>query len=138
RQPVRGRQRHGVQHGRHRQRGQRNLHRPQRLHGRRHPVTVNVTSGAASASYVLPAGTSGGAYTLKAAYNGTVNFAASTDTGHTLTINPTAATTSAANASATYTVASQTLTLTPSVSSAAITVSERTETFTILTASTTI
>src|SRR5205085_2658883 len=43
------------------------------------PVTVNVTGGAASASYTLPAGTLGGSYTINAVYNGTANYLASTD-----------------------------------------------------------
>src|SRR5207253_2335555 len=35
------------------------------------PVTINVVSGAAAASYALPAGTPGGIYTIQAVYNGT-------------------------------------------------------------------
>ena len=38
-------------------------------------MTVNVSQGAATASYPLTAGLVGGSYTIKAVYNGTVNFA---------------------------------------------------------------
>ena len=34
------------------------------------PITVNVVSGAASANYALPAGVTGGSYTIQAVYNG--------------------------------------------------------------------
>jgi len=102
------------------------------------PVTVSVSSGAASASYTLPAGTAGGTDTIKAVYNGTVNFGASTDTGHTLTINAAGTTTASSNVSAAYNVASQSVGLSASVTSSAGTVSEGTETFTILSGSTVI
>lgn len=49
-------------------------------------VTFNVASGAASGIYVLPGGTGTGTYTIQAVYNGTANFATSTDTTHTLTV----------------------------------------------------
>ena len=51
-------------------------------------VTVNVGNGTASASYVLPAGTSTGTYTIRAVDNGTADFPGSTDTSHSLTVNP--------------------------------------------------
>src|SRR5271157_4458049 len=54
-------------------------------------VTVNVDNGTASASYVLPAATPLGTYTIQAVYNGTADFAGSTDTSHSLTVNPGAA-----------------------------------------------
>jgi hypothetical protein len=50
-------------------------------------VTVNVSAGAAAATYVLPGGTAAGTYTIKAVYNGTANFATSTDTSHSLTVS---------------------------------------------------
>ncbi len=51
------------------------------------PVTVNVTGGAASASYTLPAGTPAGTYTIKAVYSGAPDFApGSTDASHSLTV----------------------------------------------------
>ena len=46
-----------------------------------------VSSGAASVSYALPAGQVAGAYTIQAAYNSTGNFATSSDSTHSLTIN---------------------------------------------------
>ena len=50
-------------------------------------VTANVSAGAAAATYVLPGGTAAGTYTIKAVYNGTANFATSTDTSHSLTVS---------------------------------------------------
>jgi virginiamycin B lyase len=52
------------------------------------PVTVNVVSGMASADYVLPPGIPSGTYTIEARYNGTPDFTGSSDSGHSLTINP--------------------------------------------------
>ncbi len=49
-------------------------------------VTVDVVNGTASASYVLPAGTPTGTYTIQAVYNGTTNFGVSSDRTHTLTV----------------------------------------------------
>ncbi len=49
------------------------------------PVTVNVSDGAASTVYTLPAGTSAGTYIIQAVYNGTANFLGYTDTSHDLT-----------------------------------------------------
>ena len=49
-------------------------------------VTVNVVSGAANATYVLPASTPVNVYTIQAVYNGTTNFNGSMDTSHTLTV----------------------------------------------------
>jgi streptogramin lyase len=54
-------------------------------------VTINVMDGSASASYVLPAGTLTGIYTIQAVYNGTTDFPGSTDTSHSLTVNAGAA-----------------------------------------------
>ena len=51
------------------------------------PVTVNVSAGAASAVYVLPAGTAAGTYIIQAVYSGTPDLAGSTDTGHSLTVS---------------------------------------------------
>ena len=52
------------------------------------PVTVNVSAGAASASYVLPAGTAAGTYIIQAVYNGTPDFDGSSDASHTLSSSP--------------------------------------------------
>ena len=65
------------------------------------PVTVNVCSGAASASYVLPAGTPGGTYIIQAVYNGTTNFLGFTDTSQP-DRQAAATATAAASASATF------------------------------------
>ncbi len=51
------------------------------------PATANVSNGAVTASYTLPGGTAVGTYTIEAVYNGTVDFATSTDTSQSLTIN---------------------------------------------------
>jgi streptogramin lyase len=51
-------------------------------------VTVNVGNGMASASYDLPGGTLTGNYIIQAVYNGTTDLPGSTDTRHTLTVNP--------------------------------------------------
>ncbi len=66
------------------------------------PVTVNVSSGAAAANYILPAGIEGGTYTIVATYNGTIDFFTDTDSSHSLVVNAAASATSAANASATF------------------------------------
>jgi sugar lactone lactonase YvrE len=52
------------------------------------PVTVNVTSGSASANYTLPAGTPAGTYTIEAAYSSSKGFAESSDSSHTLIVAP--------------------------------------------------
>ena len=99
-------------------------------------VSVNVASGTASASYVLPAGASTGTYTIQAVYDGTADFVGSTDTSHSLTVSAATTSTSAASASATFSRSSQTVTLGATVTSAAGTVNEGTETFTILSGTT--
>ena len=50
------------------------------------PTTANVTSGTASASYLLPAATALGTYTIQAVYNGTADFGGSTDSTQLLTV----------------------------------------------------
>ena len=50
-------------------------------------VTVNVANGTASANYGLPADLGQDTYTIQAVYNGTVNFAGSSDTGHSLVVD---------------------------------------------------
>ena len=101
-------------------------------------VTVDVGNGTASASYVLPAGTATGTYTVHAVYNGTSDFLGSTDTGHSLTVSPATTSTQAASTSTTFSTASQTLPLSATVTSAAGTVDEGTETFSILNGTTVI
>ena len=58
-------------------------------------VTVNVSAGAASAAYALPAGTGAGTYIIQAVYNGTTNFLGYTDTSQDLVINAAATATAA-------------------------------------------
>ena len=70
-------------------------------------VTVSVVNGAASASYVLPAGTGAGSYTIQAAYSGTGSFLASSDNTHSLIISQAATDIAAANAAATVSAGSQ-------------------------------
>jgi hypothetical protein len=101
-------------------------------------VTVNVSAGAASASYTLPGGTPGGPYTIQAAYNGTTNFANSSDSSHHLNINAATTVTSAANAVAPVRAASQSVVLNATVTSPAGTINEGTLTFTILNGSATV
>ena len=96
------------------------------------PVTVNVSAGAASTSYALPAGTSAGTYIIEAVYNGTTNFLGYTDEGQTLVISAAATASATASASATFTTGGQSVNLSTLVTSAAGTVDEGTETFTIL------
>ena len=47
-----------------------------------------VSSGSASVSYTLPAATHIGSYTIQAAYNGSTDFAGSSNNAHTLTVAP--------------------------------------------------
>ena len=51
------------------------------------PATANVSNGAVTANYTVPGGTPIGTYTIQAVYNGTVDYATSTDTSQSLTIN---------------------------------------------------
>ena len=94
------------------------------------PVSVNVTAGAASASYVLPGGTTAGTYTIQAVYDGTADYGSSMDSSQTLTVNVATTATAAAGATATFGDASVTLSAT--ITSPAGTVNQGTETFTIL------
>ncbi|HEY7427510.1 MAG TPA: Ig-like domain repeat protein [Gemmataceae bacterium] len=55
------------------------------------PTSGPLTNGIASVSYVLPAGTAAGSYTVEAVYNPGADFAPSSDTRHSLTITPAAA-----------------------------------------------
>ncbi len=100
------------------------------------PATADVSDGAVTASYTLPGGTTGGTYTIEAAYNGTVDFGGSSDTSQTLTVSAAASATAAASASATYSAGDQFVALSATVTSLAGTVSEGTETFTILSGAT--
>ena len=102
-------------------------------------VTVNVVSGFASTTYILPAGLAGGTYNLQVVYTGTANFATSTPTVGTFVIMPAVAVTQASSTSTTYTVSGEMVALTATVTSLATSsVNEGTETFIILSGATVI
>ena len=101
-------------------------------------VTVNVSAGAASAVYGLPAGMAAGTYTIEAVYNGTADYLGSTDTSQSLTVNAAVTATAAASAFSTFSTSDQDLTLTATITSTAGVVNEGTETFTILNGTTVI
>ena len=77
-------------------------------------------------------GSRAASYTIKAVYDGGPDFQTSTDTSHTLTVNPAATTTSAANVTTTFSSSAHSVTLTATVTSTAGTVGEGSETFTVL------
>ncbi|MEI6236715.1 MAG: PKD domain-containing protein, partial [Planctomycetota bacterium] len=95
-------------------------------------VSTQVVEGAASVSYVLPAGTPVGTYTLIATYGNGTNFATSTDHVHLLTITPAATTTTASNQTCVYSSASQNVTLSATVNANGSTVNEGTVTFQLM------
>jgi CSLREA domain-containing protein len=94
-------------------------------------TSAALTNGNASVSYTIPAGQVPATYTIKAVYNASTDFATSTDTTHTLTING-GTTTTAANASVTYSPSSQLVALAATVTSTVGTVTNGMVTFTIL------
>jgi hypothetical protein len=102
------------------------------------PVTASVnSSGVATATLLLPAGTVGGTDTILAIYNGTATYLGSIDASHTITVNPATATTTATAVSDTFSaLGAQTVNLSAKVTSANGTVNEGTETFTVLAGST--
>ena len=77
------------------------------------PVPAPV-SAAASASYVVPAGTAPGSYTIEADYVGTVSFLNSSDSKHSLVVQATTIIT-AMSTSATFSASDQSVPLTASV-----------------------
>src|SRR5262249_13569606 len=91
-----------------------------------------VSNGAASVSYVLPAGTVAGPYTIDAVYNPGADFTGSSDTTHTLTVNPASTTTAASSAAATFSDSTQNVTLSATLTSGAGPVNEGTVMFTVL------
>jgi hypothetical protein len=95
-------------------------------------TSTTVSNGQASVSYVLPAGTAAGTYTIDAVYNPGADFSGSSDNTHTLTISAGSTTTTADDATATFSGSAQNVTLTANVSSDAGPVNEGTVTFTIL------
>jgi hypothetical protein len=93
----------------------------------------SVSNGSASVSYALPAGTAQGTYTIGADYSDSSgNFAISSDTTHTLTVNGLSTTTTASNATTAFSTSAQTVTLNATVTSSSGTVNEGTVNFTIL------
>ena len=103
------------------------------------PVTSGTVSGGiASATFILPANTAAGSYTITAAYNGASGFSGSSDNTHSLTVTPAATTTAAANASTVFSASGQNVTLSANVTSSAGTVSAGTVTFTVSQGATTI
>ncbi len=99
-------------------------------------TVVSVAYGVASGSYVLPAGTAVGTYTIQAAYNGTASFAPSPSEDGTLTVSGNTTTTTASNASVAYNPGGETASLTATVTSPGSTVGQGTVTFTILSGTT--
>src|SRR6185295_8134894 len=67
-------------------------------------VTSNtlVNGATGNVTYIVPAGTAAGMYTLSATYNPTSNFSGSVDTSKNLTINPASLTVTANNATRLY------------------------------------
>jgi hypothetical protein len=97
----------------------------------------NVSNGSASVSYVLPAGTAAGSYTIVASYHDALgNFADSSDNTHTLIVNAASTTTLASNASIIFSPNAQNVPLTATVTSPAGTVNEGSVTFEVLQGST--
>ena len=96
------------------------------------PVTSGtVSSGAASVSYSLPAGTAVGTYTIQAMYNPGPDFEGSSDSTQTLTVSAASSTTSASSASTPFSSSAQSVTLNATVTSPAGAVNEGTVTFTV-------
>jgi predicted outer membrane repeat protein len=71
-----------------------------------------VSSGAASVSYALPAGTAAGVYTIQAVYNPAGPFTASSDNTQSLTVGPATATINVTPYSVTYDGSAHTATVT--------------------------
>ncbi len=88
-----------------------------------------VANGLANATYVLPAGTPVGTYTIQAVYSGAASFAGSTDGSHTLIVDI-ATTTAAASVQASFNANAQTVTLTAGVTASDL-VNGGTVTFTV-------
>ncbi len=96
------------------------------------PVTTAVSAGTATAGYGLPAGLTGGAYTIEADYHGAGDILDQRDSTNSLTLRPAAISNIAASTSTTYKSGSQTVALTVAVTSAGGVVDQGAETFTIL------
>ena len=93
---------------------------------------ANVSNGAVTAVYTLPANTPAGQYIIEASYSGTGNYLPSTDILHFLTVSPAPTTTTTVNRSATFSgVSDQSVALSAQVSSSAGAINEGIVTFTI-------
>jgi hypothetical protein len=88
--------------------------------------------GTANANFVLPAGEPAATYTVDAVYNPGADYQGSTDSAHTLIVNPAATTTVAPGASAKYSSGTQSATLSADVTSGGVGVSEGVVSFTVL------
>ena len=100
------------------------------------PQTANVANGTASVTYTLPAGAGAGSYAISAAYNGTADFAASTDASQNLAVGKATSKTTAVSATAGYDTDGQSIKLTANVASGSTQVNEGTLTFKVLSGST--
>jgi hypothetical protein len=102
-------------------------------------VSGSVVSGSATASFVLPADTPAGTYTIEAAYvdTGTI-YEPSTDSSKTLVVSSEGTSVSASFAEATFNESSPPVTLMAAVQSASGPVNEGTVTFTVLNGTTVI
>jgi hypothetical protein len=99
------------------------------------PVTSGAVSGGkASVSYVLPASTPPGSYTIQAYYNPGNNLVFSVDTVHRLTVTGLLTTTISGNASTSYADFSQSVSLSAVVTSGGMTINGGTFVFSIFTA----
>lgn len=93
----------------------------------------NVTNGAASVSFALPAGAATGTYAIHATYtDSSGNFVTSSDNTHSLTVSGLGTTTTASSATATFNTTAQVVNLTATVTSTSGTVSEGSVSFTLL------
>jgi hypothetical protein len=93
--------------------------------------SVSVVAGAANGAFTLPGGTNAQTLTITAVYEGSTNFATSSDATHTLIVGTAATATAAANAAATYNAAAQIIPLSANVASPGGPVSGGTVTFTL-------
>ncbi len=96
----------------------------------------SVSNGTASVSYPLPAGQAAGSYTIQAGYQDSTDFSASSDSAHTLTINPAATTTTASPVTVAFSNSAQNVTFSATVTSGAGTVNEGAVTFQVVAGST--
>ena len=92
-------------------------------------TSAPITTGTASATYTLPAGTLPGNYTIIATYASTLNFTSSSDSTNNLTIYDAASTTAVTNATANFASLQQVVTLNATVTSPAGVVNEGTVSF---------